>query len=80
MVDLKSAYNIANDFFLNNGYEGVYESRETDNSWLCCGKCKRPNYGTSEVCVPKNGDEPYVFNIAHEGGAGVSQSLCKPSN
>ena len=79
MVDLKTAYNIANEFFLNNGYEGVYESRETDNSWLFNGKCKRTNYGTSEVCVPKNGDEPYIFNIAHEDGAIIWENANSPT-
>ena len=63
MVDLKTAYRIANDFFLENAYLGVYEARETDTSWLFEGKCKGTCYGTSEVCVPKNGDEPYIFSV-----------------
>lgn len=71
MVDLKTAYKIANDFFLENDYAGVCEARETDTSWLFEGKCKQTTYGTSEVCVPKNGDEPYLFNIAHEEGANM---------
>ena len=33
------------------------------------GMCKRPNYRTSEACVPKHGAESYIFNIAHEDGA-----------
>lgn len=63
MVDMKAAYRIANDFFLENNYAGVYETRETSDKWLFVGKCKNTCYGTSEVCVPKNGDEPYLFNI-----------------
>lgn len=71
MVYLEEAYEIAKDFFLKNGYIGVDEARETDSSWLFNGKSEQSIYGTSEVCVPKNGDEPYVFNIAHEEGAAM---------
>lgn len=71
MVDLKTAYKIANDFFLENNYAGVHEARETDSSWLFEGKCKQTCYGTSEVCVPKDGAEPYIFNIAHEDGVNM---------
>lgn len=63
MVDLKTAYKIANDFFLENNYAGVYEVRETNDKWLFEGKCKCTCYGTSEMCVPKNGEEPYLFSI-----------------
>ena len=66
MIDLKKAYEIANDFFLENGYVGVHEARENDDSWLFSGKCEQATYGTSQVCIPKNGDEPYLFDTAHE--------------
>ena len=66
MVDMKTAYKIANDFFLENNYVGVYETRETSDKWLFLGKCENTCYGTSEVCVPKNGDEPYLFSITDE--------------
>lgn len=66
MVDLKTAYNIANDFFLENGYVGISETRENDKGWLFSGECEEPTYGTSEVFVPKDGTEPYLFDISHK--------------
>lgn len=63
MVDIKTAYKIANDFFLANDYVGVYEIRETNEEWLFLGKCKQACYGTTEICVPKNGEDPYLFSI-----------------
>lgn len=66
MIDFKTAYGIANDFFLENGYTGVHETRENNDSWLFSGKCEQVTYGTSEVCVPKNGDGPYLFDTSHE--------------
>lgn len=62
MIDFKTAYEIANDFFLKNGYAGIYESRETDEHWLFLPKCNGTCYGVSNVCVPKNGDEPHIYN------------------
>lgn len=47
MVDLKTAYKIANDFFLANDYAGVREARENDDSWLFKLKCKSTCYGVS---------------------------------
>ena len=63
MVDLKTAYKIVNDFFLENDYAGIYEVRETDDKWLFEGICRHTFYGASEVCVPKNGDETYIFSL-----------------
>ena len=68
MVDLKTAYQILNDFFLKNDSDGVYEARETNDNWLFEGKCKGTCYGTVEVCVPKNGDGPYVFSATDTDG------------
>lgn len=68
MVNLKTAYKIANAFFLENEYVGVYEIRETNNAWLFMGKCKQACYGTTEVCVPKNGEAPYLFSITDDEG------------
>lgn len=68
MVDLKTAYKIANDFFIENDYAGVYEVRETNDKWLFEGKCKRTCYGTFEICVPQNGDEPYLFSNTDDNG------------
>ena len=64
MIDFKTAYGIANDFFLNNGYAGIYESRETEECWLFSPKCNSTCYGVSNVCVPKNGDESRIYNAA----------------
>lgn len=66
MVDLKTAYKIAHDFFIEDGYSGVYEIRESETSWMFMGKCKKTCYGTSEICVPKDGSDPYLFSISHE--------------
>jgi len=68
VVDLKTAYDIAKDFFLENNYSGVFEIRESKNNWLFEGKCDSVQYGSSEVCVPKNGDEPYLFSIRMKDG------------
>ena len=68
MVSFKEAYEIANKFFLENDYAGIREARENDDSWLFAGKCKRTCYGTMNACVPKNGDEPYVFSTTDEAG------------
>lgn len=63
MVELKDAYKMANDCFLDNeDYLGVREVRETEDKWLFEGKLKHTTYGTFEICVPKNGDEPYLYN------------------
>ena len=40
MVDMKTAYKIANKFFLENDYAGIRETRENNESWLFAGKCK----------------------------------------
>ena len=66
MVDMKTAYKIANKFFLENDYAGIRETRENNESWLFAGKCKNACYGTSKVCISKNGDEPYLFNTIDE--------------
>ena len=71
MVEFKDAYESANKIFLENEYAGVHEARENDDSWLFAGKCKQKSYGTFEICIPKNGDSPYIFNVAHEDGATV---------
>ena len=68
MIDLKTAYDIANNFFLENNYAGVFEIRESNKSWLFEGMCHRAQYGCSEICVPKNGDAPYLFNIRMDEG------------
>ncbi len=69
VVGLKKAYKIANDFFLENDYAGVYEVRETDSSWLFVPKCKATCYGVADICVPKNGEEPYIFCVTDVNGA-----------
>lgn len=63
MVEFKEAYKIANKFFLENDYACVDEAKETSDRWLFAPKCKKTCYGVSYVCVPKKGDEPYLFNI-----------------
>jgi hypothetical protein len=66
MVGLKEAYEIANDFFISNDYAGVAEVRDTGEKWLFMGKLKRATYGTCEVCVPKDGTAPHLFDINNE--------------
>ena len=66
MVEFKEAYKIANKFFLENDYAGVFEVRENRECILFKPKCKKTCYGVSYVAVPKNGDAPYLFNIADE--------------
>lgn len=66
MISLKRAYNIATDFFIRNGYVGVYEIRELKDKWVSMGKSEETIYGASQVCIPKNGDEPYLIDISHE--------------
>nr|DAI33125.1 MAG TPA: immunity protein [Caudoviricetes sp.] len=74
MVDLEKAYKIANGFFLDNDYVGVHEIRENADSWLFVPQCKSACYGVANVCIPKNGDEPYVFSTAEPDGAAVWNS------
>ena len=62
MLKFEEAYEIATNFFLENDYAGVAEARETNDKWIFAPQCKRICYGVSYVCVPKNGDDPYVFN------------------
>ena len=62
MISIEKAYRIANSFFVENDYVGVYEVRENEDSWLFVPQCKSACYGVANVCVPKNGDEPYVFS------------------
>ena len=62
MVEFKEAYEIATNFFLENDYAGVDEAKDTNDMWLFAHKCKKTCYGVSYICVPKNGDEPYIFN------------------
>lgn len=54
MVEFKEACEIATKFFLENDY--------ASDKWLFSPKCKKTCYGVSYICVPKNGDEPYLFN------------------
>ena len=71
MVCLEKAYKQADDFFRDNDYAGVDTTRETDDSWLFCPKCKETCYGVSYVCVPKNGEAPYLFSVSDEEMAEV---------
>ena len=65
MVKFCEAYKLANDYFASeNGV--VYEARENADNWMFTGKYERPTYGTSDVCVPKNGMEPVLFNSTDE--------------
>lgn len=34
MISIEKAYRIANSFFVENDYVGVYEVRENEDSWL----------------------------------------------
>ena len=69
MISIEKAYRIANSFFVENDYVGVYEVRENEDSWLFVPQCKSACYGVANVCVPKNGDEPYVFSTTDADGA-----------
>lgn len=69
MISIEKAYRIANSFFVENDYVGVYEVRENEDSWLFAPQCKSACYGVANVCVPKNGDEPYVFSTTDTDGA-----------
>ena len=60
-VDYETAYWIAERCFLENDYIGIAETRETIDAWLFSGKAEQTMYGNFEICVPKNGDTPYVF-------------------
>lgn len=61
MVKFCEAYKLANDYYVSeNG--AVYEAREDADNWMFIGKYERTTYGTSDVCVPKNGMEPFLFN------------------
>lgn len=59
MVKFCEAYKLANDYYISDNGE-VYEARENADNWMFTGKYKRATYGTSDVCVPKNGTEPFL--------------------
>ena len=61
-LNLKKHMRLQLIFFLENDYAGVYEAKDTNDMWLFAPKCKKTCYGVSYICVPKNGDEPYIFN------------------
>ena len=63
MITLEKAYEIANEFYKTDEcYDGILEIRESQDNWLFEGRLKHTTYGTNNVCVPKNGEEPYLFN------------------
>lgn len=65
MVKFCEAYKLANDYYVSeNG--AVYEARENADNWMFTGKYERPTYGTADVCVPKNGTEPFLLNSTDE--------------
>ena len=67
-VDFETAYWIAERCFLENDYVGIQESRENKESWLFSGKAEQTICGSFEICVPKNGDTPYVFTRTDTDG------------
>mgnify|MGYP000088608396 CR=1 FL=1 len=62
VVEFKEACEIATKFFLENDYASIDEAKDASDKWLFSPKCKKTCYGVSYICVPKNGDEPYLFN------------------
>lgn len=44
------------------GNYSIDEAKDASDKWLFSPKCKKTCYGVSYICVPKNGDEPYLFN------------------
>ena len=50
MISIEKAYRIANSFFVENDYVGVYEVRENEDSWLFVPQCKSACYGVANVC------------------------------
>lgn len=66
MISAKEAYKIAYDIFVFNDCAGVGEMRDAGEYWLFSEKCDCPIYGAIEICVPKNGDEPFIINTFRE--------------
>lgn len=65
MIDIKKASQIAEKFFKTDKcYDGILEIRESKQDWMFEGKAKTPVYGASIVCVPKNGEDPYLMNAS----------------
>ena len=67
-VDYETAYWIAERCFLESDYIGIAESRETIGLWLFSAKTEQTMYGSFEICVPKNGENPYVFTVTDTDG------------
>lgn len=66
MVSIKKAYDLANAFFINKGYTGVLEGREVEENWAFMQKNVSADAKRFGVCVPKNGEEPFMFDESNE--------------
>lgn len=65
MIDIKKASQIAKKFFKTDKcYGSIGEIRESEQDWMFEGKAKKTLYGASIVCVPKNGEDPYLMNAS----------------
>ena len=67
MVDLVEALKMAEKAFREDKcYVGVKEICETEEYWLFSGKAKQTVNGYFNICIPKNGDEPFIFGHGSE--------------
>ena len=63
MVDVVEAFKMAEKVYLEDDcYAGVREIRETADYWLFSGKAKHTLYGYFDICIPKSGDEPFIYS------------------
>ena len=63
MIDVVEAFKMTEKVYLEDDcYTGVREIRETVDYWLFSGKAKHTLYGYFDICIPKNGEKPFIYS------------------
>lgn len=57
MISFEIACEIAKKEFEEEGYIGINQIRETDEFWICLGKCEEVRYATSALGIRKETGE-----------------------
>lgn len=66
MISLKKACELVEPGFIEDGYDGIQEVRETEDSFFFTGKLSKPMYGGFDVLFPKDGSDPICISVAEE--------------